>query len=233
WNRALGTAAERCALPAAQAVKLPEGVSFEEGATFGIPLQTACAALLPFEELPGRWVLVQGGTGAVGRFAVQIAKRFGARVIATAGSAEKAAQSLAAGADHAIRYRDQEVAARVRELTGGAGVDRIVEVEFGRNAAQDLAALRPHGTLAVFGSQDVPEARLEVRRWMWANLRLRFLLVYELEPGERAAVLAAIERFAPTLQIDLAQVLPLEEIARAHEIQESGSAVGNLMLRIG
>ena len=239
WNRALGTAAELIALPEAQAVSLPDDISFEEGATFGIPLQTACAVLLPFEELPGAWVLVQGGTGAVGRYAIQIAKRFGARVIATVGSKEKAALALAAGADQVINYRAEEVAKRVREMTSGAGacgagVDRIVEVEFGQNVETDLAALRAsNGSVAIYGSAAVAQARFEVLRLMRANVTLRFVLVYDLLPRDRERVLDAIARHGPSLQRHVAERYPLAEIARAHEAQESGRVVGNIVVLPG
>ena len=233
WNRAFGTAAELVALPQEQAVPLASSLLFEQGATFGIPLQTALAALLPFDELRGAWVLVQGGTGAVGRFAIQAAKRFGARVVATAGSAEKAALSLAAGADHAVNYRDPDWVARARTLTGGAGFDRIIEVEFGTNAAADAELLRAsHGTIAVYGSAAAPVAQLEVRRLMFKTATLRFVLVYDLTPRDRAAVLEAVARLGPGLQIDVAERFPLEEIVRAQEAQESGRAArpGNLVV---
>ena len=231
WNRAWGTAAELIALPQEQAVPLPAGLSFEQGATFGIPLQTALAALLPFDALAGAWVLVQGGTGAVGRFAIQAAKRLGARVIATAGSAAKAALSLAAGADHAVNYREEDVVAKVRALTAGSGVDRIVEVEFGQNAGADVEMLRAsHGTIAVYGSANLKDARLEVRRLMFKNAAVRFLLVYDLSAPDRAAVLQAVAQLAPGLQTDVAERYPLQEIGPAHEAQESGRVVGNIVL---
>lgn len=231
WSRADGTAATLVALPQAQAVALPQALSFEQGATFGIPLQTALAALLPFDELAGAWVLVQGGTGAVGRFAIQAAKRFGARVIATAGSPEKAALALAAGADHAVDHRDPGLVAQVRALTAGAGVDRIVEVEFGLNAAADAELLRAaHGTVAVYGSAKEPLAQLEVRRLLFKNATVRFLLVYELTARDRAAVLEAIARLGPGLQADVAGRYPLARIAEAHEAQESGRVVGNIVV---
>lgn len=234
WNRALGTAAELIALPEALAVPLPDEISFDEGATFGIPLQTACAALLPFDDLAGAWVLVQGGTGAVGRYAIQMAKRFGARVIATASSKEKAALALAAGADQAIDYREGDLAKRVREITAGAGVDRILEVEFGRNAGADFDALRAsHGTVAIYGSAAEREVKLDALRLMRANVALRFVLVYDLLPGDRERVLAAIARHGPSLQRHVAERYPLAEIARAHEAQESGRVVGNIVVLPG
>ncbi len=134
WQRAWGTAAEYTVVPARLAVTLPGNTSFAEGACLGIPTVTAHRCLFADGPIAGQTVLVTGGAGAVGHYAVQLAKWAGARVIATVSSAEKAA-AAAAGADHTVNYRTGEAAKEILALTGGAGVDRDVCVD-GRAGAE-------------------------------------------------------------------------------------------------
>src|SRR5215207_7476637 len=137
-GRVLGTAAEYIALDADLVSELPHDTSFFEGACLGIPCMTAHRAVTLGGELDGKTVLVTGGAGAVGHYAVQWAKHFGARVIATVSSPEKAAHASRAGADLIVNYRSENVAARVREYTGGSGVHHVVDVDFGGNLAVTL-----------------------------------------------------------------------------------------------
>ncbi|MCT4682237.1 MAG: NADPH:quinone reductase [Roseicyclus sp.] len=161
WQRAFGTAAEFVALPAEQAVRLPDGVSFAEGACFGIPAMTAWYAVMGDGPVAGQTVLVTGGAGTVGRYAVQMARAAGARVIATVSSAEKGAHSTA---EEWVNYRETDVADAVMEMTGGAGVDRIVEVDFGANQATSLALVKPGGVIASYASAAEMVPRLECSR---------------------------------------------------------------------
>ena len=130
-GRASGTAAEYIALDADLVTLLPAGISFTEGATLGIPCMTAHRSLFVAGPLQGRCVLVTGGAGAVGHYAVQLAHWAGATVIATVSSEDKAAHAKAGGADHVIDYKREDVAARVMDLTGGMGVDHVVDVDLG------------------------------------------------------------------------------------------------------
>jgi len=142
WKRAWGTAAEYVVLPAAQAVHLPEAAGFDAGACLGIPALTAYHAAAVDGGVAGKSVLVAGGAGAVGHYAIQCARLLGARqVIATVSSDAKAKLALQAGADLAVDYKSPEAAARIREATRGAGVDRIIEVDIAANAALDLQVL--------------------------------------------------------------------------------------------
>src|SRR5215831_5714217 len=123
WKRAFGTAADYIALPAAQAVKLPDAIGFEAGACLGIPAMTAVHAVTLAGAGKGSTVLVAGGAGAVSQYAIQFAKAVGATVLTTVSSAEKAAAAREAGADHTIDYKRENVGERVMELTGKRGVD--------------------------------------------------------------------------------------------------------------
>lgn len=234
WGRANGTAAQFIVLPARQAVPLPAGVPDEAGACLGIPALTALHAVLMAGGVQGQSVLVAGGAGAVGHYALQFAKLLGARqVIASVSSDEKARIALEAGADLAIDYRRENVAERVREATGGRGVDRVIEVDIAANRLLDLEVLRPGGDLVVYGSGQ-GEFALPFFPLIVKNLNLRFFIVYNLADDDRAraeAVLAdALAR--GVLQHRIAQRVPLAQIAQAHELVESGRAIGNVVIEL-
>jgi NADPH2:quinone reductase len=233
WKRAFGTAAEFIALPSAQAVPLPPGVSDAEGACLGIPAFTAMQAVRLAELGPGKTVLVQAGAGSVGRYAIQMAKARGATVLATVSSEAKAAHARSAGADHVIDYRREDVAARVRELTGGAGVDEVIEMNLTRNAAAYPGMIRPHGRVVVYGVEGA-EASVPALWLMQNSIVLQFFLVYELTEEDRRAALAELDGLlrAGRLTHVIAMELPLAEAARAHDLVEGGSVTGNVVLRV-
>jgi len=238
WGRPFGTAAQYIVLPQAQAVALPDNVADEAGACLGIPALTALhAVLMPGSDgagVAGQRVLVAGGAGAVGHYAVQFARLLGAaQVIATTSTAEKAALARAAGADVTIDYRQADAAAQLREATQGQGVDRIIELDIAANAALDVDALRPGGDLVVYGSGATP-FELPFFPLIAKNLNLRFFIVYHLAPADRqrceAALTGWLQRGA--LQHNIAQRLPLAQIAEAHDAVAQGRVAGNLVVAI-
>lgn len=234
WKRAYGTAAQYVVLPAAQAVPLPESVPFEVGACLGIPALTALHAVRMDGGVDGRSVLVTGGAGAVGHYAVQMARLSGARrVIATVSNADKAALARAAGAELAIDYRREDVAARVLEATDGAGVDRVIDVDFAANVAASLGAVRQEGDIVVYGSGK-PEIAVPFFPAIVKNVRVRFFIVYNLTAADRAAAIAQLAPWlqAGRLQHQIAARLPLDSVAEAHELVESGRAIGNVVLDV-
>lgn len=233
WMRPFGTAAESIALPAAQAVPMPEGLGDAEAACLGIPAFTALHAVRLADLRPGMQVLVSGGAGAVGHYAIQFAKRRGATVLTTISSPEKAAHARAAGADHTIDYRREDVGARVQALTGGRGVDAVVEMDFTANARLYPACLRPGATVVVYGMGQM-EATLPTSWFMRNRLTIRFVYVYEMEPAERAAALPELDALLRegSLRHAVALRLPLEQVARAHDIVEQGQVIGNVVLEI-
>lgn len=232
WQRPFGTCAEYIALPAAQAVPLPDNAGFEAGACMGIPALTAWATLLGDGPVDGMTVLITGGAGAVSHYAIQMAKREGARVLTTISSQEKADYALAAGADHAINYRTEDVAAAVMDLTGGAGVDRIVDLEFGANVAACAEIIKPHGIIVAYGSAAVREPPLPFYTLMFKRVTIRTELVYLLpEAGRRKAeayLTSALEQGA--LDHTVAATFPLEETAKAHALIESGGKIGSVQI---
>jgi NADPH2:quinone reductase len=234
WGRADGTAAEYIALPARQAVPLPDRVADEVGACLGIPALTAWHAVHVDGGVKNKRLLVAGGAGAVGHYAVQMAKRAGAaQVIATVSGDEKAALAKVAGADVVINYRTSDLATAVMDATGGTGVDRIVEVDFGVNVAKDIAMIKPEGDIVVYGSGS-PEIAVPFVPSILKNIRLRFFIVYNLSPADRESALIGLTSLLQegALMHNIAARLPLNEAAAAHELVESGKAVGNVILRI-
>jgi NADPH2:quinone reductase len=233
-GRPFGTAAEYAAVPEALAVPLPDGVGFEAGACLGIPARTAHRCVFANGEVSGKAVLVSGGAGAVGGFAVSFASWGGAEVIATVGSEGHAAAALEAGADHVLNHRAENVAARVREITRGAGVDRVVEVALGRNMALDAEAIAPHGTIAAYASDAEPEPRLPFWPLLFKNVTIRLVGSDDLpEEAERRAVEDIAECLeAGVLRPRITRRLPLERIAEAHEAVEGGRSGGRVVLDI-
>lgn len=234
WKRPFGTAAEYIALPASQAVRLPDTTGFLEGACLGIPAMTAHRCVFADGPVAGRTVLVTGGAGAVGRYAVQLARWGGATVIATVSSEAKAVHARAAGAQHVVNYKAEEVADRVQAFTGGRGVDRIVEVDLGANLAAGLAVLRPHGVIASYASMGVPEPVLPFYRMMGMNATIRLVFVYELPAPAIAQACSDITRWleSGTATHLIAARFPLARLAQAHEAVEGGRQIGNVIVDI-
>jgi NADPH:quinone reductase len=233
WMRAFGTAAQWIALPAAQAVAMPDSLGDAEGACLGIPAFTALQAVQLANIRPGMHVLVAGGAGSVAHYAIQFARRRGATVVTTVSSEQKAAHARAAGADATILYRTEDVGARVQAITHGRGVDALIEMDITANARLYPACLRPGATVVVYGTGQL-EGMLPTSWLMRNRIAIRFVFVYELEPAERASCLQELEAVLRegTLQHTVALRLPLAEIARAHDIVERGDVIGNVVLDI-
>jgi NADPH:quinone reductase-like Zn-dependent oxidoreductase len=234
WQRAFGTAAEYCVLPAAQAVPLPETTDFAVGACLGIPALTAWQAIETDGGVAGQTVLVAGGAGAVGHYAIQFARLAGARrVIATISSAAKAAHSKAAGADETIDYKAENLAERVKAITDGRGVDRLVEVNLGVNAKAIPALMADHGLVAVYGS-DAPEAAIPFGPNILKNIGYRFFIVYNQPPELRRRALDALTFHLRHRRLvhAVGARFPLERIAEAHEAVEAGAVIGNVVVDV-
>lgn len=234
WGRPFGTAAQYVVLPQQQVVPLPSAVPDEAGACLGIPALTALHAVLAADGVAGKRVLVAGGAGAVGHYAVQFARRLGAaQVIATVSSAPKAALAMAAGAHLTVDYRQEDVAQRVREATGGHGVDRIIEVDVAANAGTNAQAMAPCGDWVVYGSGK-GEVALPFFPLIVNNATLRFFIVYNLAPAERQRAVATLTSLLEegSISHNVAQRMPLAQIARAHELVAGGTVTGNVVLSV-
>ena len=233
WKRPFGTAAQYIALPSAQAVALPQNTDYAAGACLGIPALTALQAVRLAQVQRESVVLVSGGAGAVGHYAIQFAKVRGARVLATVSGDAKAAHARAAGADAVINYRTEEVGARVKTLTDGRGVDAVIEVDLTANARLLPVVLRPHGVAVVYGT-GAAEASIPSLWLMQNSATLRLFLVYDLSATDRAAVLDELSTLLAQGRLvhAVAQRFPLDAIADAHEAVEHGTVIGNVVLDI-
>ena len=233
WQRPFGTAAEYIVLAEKYVIALPDIADFADAACYGIPFLTAQRAVTFDGDVSGQTLLIAGGAGAVGHYAIQIAKRQGATVVTTVSSAEKAEYAKAAGADHVLDYKREDVAARVREITDGRGVDRVIEVDLAGNAALDLQVLAHRGTVVVYGSNR-PEMTLPFLPYLANEITIRFFIVYRLDAAVRRTCEAALHELLESgdLRHAIAARYPLAETAAAQEAVESGQVMGNVVVEI-
>jgi NADPH2:quinone reductase len=234
WGRPAGCAAEYAIVPAARAVPLPDNADFADGACLGIPAITAHRAVYADGPIDDRTILVTGGAGAVGRYAIQFAKLGGARVLTTVSSGSKGQLAAAAGADEVIDYKREDVAARVRELTDGAGVERIVEVEMGGNLATSLEILQVNGVIAAYASEASTEPTLPFYPFLYKSVVLRHVLVFQVPELAKQQAVADIGRWLAEGRIShhIGKRFGLDEIAAAHQAVEGG-AVGKVLVDLG
>jgi NADPH2:quinone reductase len=223
-----GTAAEYTVVPSRQAVPLPASASFELGASLGVPAMTAHCALFADGPVSGKTVLVAGGAGAVGHYAIELAKRAGAKVVTTVSNPEKGALAAKAGADLVVNYREKGAIERIKAFA--PVVDRVIEVALGPNLELDLAVSGPE-TVVVTYAADGADPVLPVRACMTANVTLRFLLIYGVPD---AALDVAVTDITAALAAGALTELPvhrfpLDEIVAAHEAAENG-AVGKVVV---
>jgi NADPH2:quinone reductase len=232
WQRSFGTCAEFIALPSELALHLPDDTSFEEGACLGVPAMTAYHAVTINGPISGKSVMVTGGAGAVGHYAIQIAKLLGAsKVIATISSDEKARHAKDAGADVTINYREEDVPARVMEATDGKGADHYIEVDLHGNAKMLPHVCAFGGYVVIYGSNK-PEATLNVPEFFFRHLKMEGFGLYFLGKDRFAEVGNAINDMLENKQLKhrIAATYKLDDVAQAHEDVEFGKVIGNVVV---
>ena len=232
-GRALGTAAEFICLAEEFVTRLPDGLDFAAGATLGIPCMTAHCGVFLDGPVAGKTILVTGGAGAVGHYAIQLAKWGGAVVFATTSTADKARHAERAGADGVIDYVSEDVAARIMDLTAGRGVDRIIDVDAGANLECGLRVLRSGGTWVSYAMGAAPSLQLPLAKLIRGNLALRGLYLPGVSGEARRGAQRAISRWlgearAPLLAVD--RVFPLRDTAAAHLAVEKGNKIGTVIV---
>jgi len=229
--RPFGTAAEYTLVPLKQVVQLPNGVPLEQGACLGIPGITAHRAVHVAGSVAGRTVLVQGGAGAVGACAVQLAHRAGARVIATCRSENDKAIASRAGADEVL-LTGENLVERIRALAAD-GVDHIVEVAFGANIKTDTEVLAQGGSIASYAT-NTPMPETPVWQLVFVNARLFFVgsddVPVEAKIEATRDINKALE--AGWKGLDIAEIVPLSQIAHAHELVEHPVKPGRVIVAI-
>jgi NADPH:quinone reductase len=237
-GRPFGTAAEYVVVPSQQAVPLPANTSFVEGASLGVPAMTAHRAVFASGSVEGQTILVTGGAGAVGYYAVQLAKWGGATVITTVSRPEQASLSTAAGADYVINYKTEEVVARIQEITGvERGIDRVVEVDFEANLPIVEAVLKTNGAIATYSSsRGNPAAHPEIPFFplMMKNISIQLVLVYTMAESAKQDAIRDINAALSggALKHNIAQIFSLTDVATAHEAQDSGQMIGKAIIKV-
>lgn len=232
WNRPNGTAAEYVALPASQAVRLPDSVDMQTGACLGIPAMTALHAIQVCGGVFGKRVLIPGGAGAVGHYAIQMARLLGARqVLTTVSGVKKALLAHQAGADIVINYRTEDVATRVMQETEGAGVDRVVEVDFAANIETSLKVLNPDSLIVTYGST-AAEIQAPFYPLVLKNIGLKFFILYNLNNESRQLATSELTKMLEKglLKHNIDATFTLGETAAAHEWVEQGKGAGNVVI---
>jgi NADPH2:quinone reductase len=229
-GRRWGTAAEWTVVPEGLAIPLPDGASAELGASLGVPAVTAQRCLFADGPVDGKSVLVAGGAGAVGHFAIELAKRAGARVVTTVSGPEKADLAAKAGADLVVNYRQPGAADQIRSFAGAAGVDHVVEVALGANLQLDLAVIAPGARIVCYAAEPADPV-LPVRACMNANVVMRFVLLYGVPAdalGQAARDVSAALADGALTELPVT-LFPLDQIAAAQEAVEAG-AVGKVLV---
>jgi len=234
YGRRFGTAAGYVAISATRAPKLPDAANFEVGACLGVPVMTAHRCVFADGDVAGQTILITGGAGRVGHYAVQWASQAGATVIATASNDEDRDTCLAAGAKHVVNHRSDDVVAEVMSATAGQSVDRIVDVEFGANLPTSVEVLRIGGTIATYSSTQVTEPKLPFFQMMYKDITVRCVIVYAMPEAAKEQAIVDIEKAlsANTLRHRIARTLPLDDIAESNELVEQGTIRGAVVLTI-
>jgi NADPH:quinone reductase len=234
YGRQHGTAAQYLAIDSSRAVVLPDHVGFEIGACLGIPAMVAHRCVFADGPVRGQTLLVTGGAGRVGYYAIQFAKHAGATVIATASNDASRADCLEAGADHLVNHHDADWPQQVLHITQGRKVDRVVEIEFGANLPQVLDVIRIGGVIASYSSTVVAEPVLPFRRMMFMDLTVRMVIVYAMpEQAKREAIDVITDALERNLLLHrVAARYPLERFAESNEAIEQSTTLGCVVVDI-
>lgn len=235
WMRPFGTAAQYIVLPSEQVVLLPDKTDLAAGACLGIPALTAYRTVTVDGGVADKSVLVAGGAGAVGHYAIQLARIKGARqIVATVSGPEKAILAREAGADLVLNYKTDDLPAAIADATHGQGVDRIVEVDIAANILLDISLLRPDGDVIVYGSGN-SEIGVPFSPAIRKGIHLYFFIVYSLNSDVRQVAITDLSMLLEDerLRHNIVARLPLARIAEAHDLVEQGRINGNVVLEVG
>ncbi len=233
-SRRMGTSAEYITLPQEQAVFLPDQADFHMGACMGIPAMTAHRCVMADGPVKDKLILVTGGAGRVGHYAIQLAKHKGAEVIATAGSARSKKHCEDAGADYVVGHPSETTNKAILEYTKGRKLDRVIEGDFGINLPFLLDILGTNGIIATYASGTRTEPQLPFYRMMYLDITLRTVLVYVMPWQAKKDAMDDITTLLRTnaLKHRIAHIYPLAESAKAHEAIEQGELFGCVLLEI-
>lgn len=234
-----GGYAEYCAVPAAQCLPVPGPLSLVEAAALPETFFTVWTNVFDRGRLlPGESLLVHGGSSGIGTTAIQLGKAFGARVFATAGNPDKCRACVRLGAERAIDYPTEDFVAVVKELTGGRGVDVVLDMVGGDYVARNIEAMAPDGRHVSIAFLKGPKVTLNLFPVMVRRLTLTGSTLRPRPVEEKGRIARALrERVWPLLETGAVKpvihaVFPLSEAARAHALMESGQHIGKIVLTV-
>ena len=232
WQRPNGTAAEYITIPSAQAVEMPESMSFETGACLGIPGLTASYCTLGDGELGGKTVFVSGGAGAVGHTCIQLAKWSGASVIAS-GSENGFEHIREAGADHVFDYRDPDISKKILDICP-RGVDRAIEVEFGENVNLLHKIVRQNGEISLYGGAKNMNPKFPFGPYLFKALKINIALIYILPKDDRDRAIKALhDAYSDgALKMAIGHVLDFKDFAQSHDATLTPGRKGSVLIKI-
>ena len=233
YGRRLGTSAEYVCLPSDYAIMLPESADYNAGAMMGIPAMTSHRCLFADGSVEGQTLLITGGAGRVGYYAIQWAKQYGATVISTASSDASREQCNNAGADLVVRHPSEESVKEMLEYTNGKKIDRIIEGDFGANLLPVLEVLKTGGTIATYSSMTDMNPSIPFVRMMFMDITIRMVLVYEMPKEAKEHAAKDITTMLSQNRFDnrVAKEYSLDDIASAHTLIESGKPHGSVIIR--
>lgn len=236
-GRPMGTSAEYCTLPAYMAPVLPAEASLLDGACLGVPAVTAYYSIFSDGSVEGQTILVSGGAGRVGAYAVQMAKLGGARVIAMVGKPENETYARELGADHVVNYKSDDVVGKVLELTDGRGVERISEVAFGANVNLFPEIVAPNGVITSYSSDAVEAPVLPFLPLMFKNITMRPYTIYSLPKETQRDIFDAVNGMLAkgqlTHRVAAHHPFTLDGVIAAHEMIEADGAAGVCVIDVG
>jgi len=224
YGRRFGTAAEYVAIDSQRAPRLADGTDFEVGACLGIPVMTAHRCVFADGDVNNATLLITGGAGRVGFYAIQWAKNAGATVIATASNEDDADSCREVGADHIVDHRDPDFASLVMSVNRGGAVDRIVDVDFAANIDVAARVIQVGGTIATYASMSNPRPDIPFYDLMYKDVTIRTVIVYAMPESAKDHAVADIERALSKGRLThrIAASMPLDDIVRSNELVESG-----------
>lgn len=234
YQRPFGTMADYVVVPGRQAVPLPQDVSFDEGACLGIPALTAHRCVHVDGPVAGQSILVTGGAGAVGHYAIELAKEAGAFVVATASTPDKLDGARAAGADAVVDRYAPDPAQAILRAAGGRRIDKVIDVAFGVNLPVSAEVLAPNGVIVTYASQADPTPAVPFYPLMRMGAAIRMVSVFVMpQPALRQAVDDLVTLTGRgTLSHPVAARFPLEASVQAHQLLEAGNVPGKVLVTL-
>jgi putative PIG3 family NAD(P)H quinone oxidoreductase len=234
-----GGYAEFCVVPAPQCLPVPRGLNFVQAAAVPETFFTVWTNVFERGHLKaGESILIHGGSSGIGTTAIQLSRAFGARVFATAGSAEKCAACVRLGAERAFNYHESDFVAAVKEATGGRGVDLILDMVGGDYVTRNIEALATEGRLVQIGLLGGYRAQVNLIALMQRRVTLTGSTLRSRSVAEKAAIAAALRQHVwPLLESGavkpvIYKTFPLREAAEAHRVIDASEHIGKLVLLV-